>query len=156
MIIEENLYHQICSLMPIPCVDLVVEDDQGRILLLKRSNEPAKGLWWFPGGRVHFSEMRLEAAKRILQQECGLEAAEIEEQKTVDLFLVMKSDKTISHAITTIYHMRIGHPMSLKLDDQHQFAKWRTRSSWKKIKIHEFIKKNMVNSIKKRVINDEK
>lgn len=34
--IEEDLYQQIINVMPIPCVDLIVEDSKGRILMLKK------------------------------------------------------------------------------------------------------------------------
>jgi ADP-ribose pyrophosphatase YjhB (NUDIX family) len=58
--------------MPIVCVDLMVIDTEGRLLLLRRRDEPVKGHWWFPGGRVHLGEARVESALRKLNEECGL------------------------------------------------------------------------------------
>ena len=49
MQIDKNLYKQIQKVMPIPCVDLVVVNDYGQVLLAKRRNEPAVNEWWFPG-----------------------------------------------------------------------------------------------------------
>ncbi len=54
MFIEDKLYEKILQVMPISCVDLLVMDEFGRILLLRRKNEPAAGQWWFLGGRVQF------------------------------------------------------------------------------------------------------
>lgn len=52
MFIPENDYKKILSTMPILCVDLIIFFD-GKCLLLKKKNEPAKGQYWFPGGRVY-------------------------------------------------------------------------------------------------------
>jgi len=79
MYIEEELYDKIKSVMPIPCVDLVVINNQEEVLMLKRENEPAKGLWWFPGGRVHHNETRADAALRKLKEECGLKGLSCDE-----------------------------------------------------------------------------
>ena len=46
MIINKELYQQIVQVIPIACVDLVVVDDVGQVLLAKRTNEPAIGEWW--------------------------------------------------------------------------------------------------------------
>lgn len=57
--------------VPIVSVDLLVVYD-GSIVLGKRQNEPAKGEWFVPGGRVHKHE-RLEAAvHRVAREELGV------------------------------------------------------------------------------------
>ncbi|MFZ4497310.1 MAG: NUDIX domain-containing protein, partial [Candidatus Nanopelagicales bacterium] len=40
----------------IPCVGAVIFDDAGRLLLIKRGQEPALGRWSVPGGRVEPGE----------------------------------------------------------------------------------------------------
>lgn len=52
--------------------------DQGRVLLVKRGKEPAKGKYAFPGGRVEPGESLERAVKRELKEETGLEAFDIE------------------------------------------------------------------------------
>ncbi len=136
MILEENLYRQICRVMPIPCVDLIVEDARGRVLLLKRKNEPTRGQWWFPGGRVDFGETRFQAVGRKLKEECGLVAVKVQELGTYDLFF----DQEPKHAITTIFQVAIQNPENLKLDGQSEQSDWRVPSDWEKVELNTFIK----------------
>lgn len=45
----------------------------GKILLVRRAREPAKGVYTFPGGRVEFGESLTEALTREIREETGLE-----------------------------------------------------------------------------------
>lgn len=65
------LYRQIIEHVPIACVDVAIVRD-GRILLVRRGDEPAKGQLWLPGGRVLKGEMLREAAARKAREEIGL------------------------------------------------------------------------------------
>jgi len=54
------------------CVSaLVVEEEQ--LLLVRRANDPGRGEWAMPGGRVEAGETLAEAVVRELDQETGLE-----------------------------------------------------------------------------------
>ena len=55
------------------CVGGIVFDDQGRLLLIRRANDPGKGLWSLPGGRVEPGETDFEAVIRELREETGLD-----------------------------------------------------------------------------------
>jgi len=69
--IHLNLYKKIIDNVPIVGVDIIVEYKNG-ILLIKRSEEPKKDVWWFPGGRVLKYETPGKAAVRITKKETGL------------------------------------------------------------------------------------
>ncbi len=56
----------------IDCVGGVVHDHDGRLLLVRRGREPAKGLWSVPGGRVESGETDVEATAREVLEETGL------------------------------------------------------------------------------------
>lgn len=78
-VIPDSLYKKIVGLVPICCVDLVIKKGNS-FLLVKRLENPAKGKWWFAGGRVLFNETLLTAAKRKLSQEVG-----IDDKKVLDI-----------------------------------------------------------------------
>lgn len=46
---------------------------EGRMLLIKRSKEPSKGMWSIPGGRLELGETVSGAVKREVFEECGVQ-----------------------------------------------------------------------------------
>jgi 8-oxo-dGTP diphosphatase len=56
----------------IACVGAVVRDRDGRLLLVQRANEPGRGLWSIPGGRVEPGESAQDAVVREVAEETGL------------------------------------------------------------------------------------
>jgi ADP-ribose pyrophosphatase YjhB (NUDIX family) len=137
MIIAEDLYRQICQLMPIACVDLLVTDELGRVLLIKRKNHPANDQWWFPGGRVHLNETRRAAAARKLQEECGLKAMNISEVGTFDV-IFPEAPQGASHGITTLFHMDVKNGQ-VHLDDQSATSDWRLPHEWIEAGLERFV-----------------
>ena len=54
-------------------VAATIPEDDGRILLTRRSIDPGRGLWTYPGGFVDFGETATDAAVRETWEETGLE-----------------------------------------------------------------------------------
>lgn len=54
------------------CVGALVYDPAGRLLLVRRANEPGRGLWSVPGGRVEPGEDDATAVVRETAEETGL------------------------------------------------------------------------------------
>jgi ADP-ribose pyrophosphatase YjhB (NUDIX family) len=50
-----------------------IPEQDGRVLLTRRSISPGRGLWTFPGGFVDFGESVVDAAVRETFEETGLE-----------------------------------------------------------------------------------
>jgi len=51
----------------------IPEDDAGRVLLTRRTINPSRGRWTYPGGYVDFGETVTDAARRETWEETGLE-----------------------------------------------------------------------------------
>src|SRR5687768_15799855 len=49
---------------------IVIHD--GALLMVQRANEPGKGLWSLPGGRVEQGEYLADALRREVREETGL------------------------------------------------------------------------------------
>lgn len=143
MIIDEMLYQQIVKVMPITCVDLVVVDDLGRVLLLKRTNEPARDEWWFPGGRVYYLETRADAATRKLREECGLEAHNLIELGTFDVIVERSDTGDKLHGVTTVYIANVSSDTTFILDEQTSSAEWQLPSDWLKYQLNPFIERTL-------------
>ena len=72
--IPSALYGQIIKLMPIVSVEALIVIDES-LLFLKRKNRPAKGQWWFPGGRIYMGESLEDTLSREVKEETGLEVS---------------------------------------------------------------------------------
>ena len=55
-----------------PCVGAIVHHGDGRLLVVRRKNEPGQGLWSIPGGRVDIGESDAAATAREVMEETGL------------------------------------------------------------------------------------
>lgn len=70
--IPEAEWRTVVRNVPIVSVDLVVLDDGG-VLLGRRENDPARGEWFVPGGRVRKDETLADAVHRIAADELGVD-----------------------------------------------------------------------------------
>lgn len=69
--IPEEAYAAFLARMPLVCVELFVEHDQA-VLLCRRTTEPARGEWFWPGSRLFKGETLEAAAHRVAEDELGV------------------------------------------------------------------------------------
>jgi len=142
-LIPHDLYRQILAVMPIVCVDLMVTDVDGKLLLLRRRDEPAKDQWWLPGGRVHLGEARVEAALRKLNEECGLSPATCVCTELLTADVILPDDQgSLSHGVTTVFRIEMSQAVTkLQLDLHSQTAEWRAPAAWLGEDLHPFVRR---------------
>jgi NAD+ diphosphatase len=63
---------------PAPTASALVLDDEGRVLLARRANDPGEGLWDLLGGFIEEGEEPLAALRRELMEETALEIETLE------------------------------------------------------------------------------
>lgn len=69
--LDSEIFAHIVKHTPLIAIDLIIKNSEGRVLLGKRVNAPAKGYWFVPGGRIYKDETIEEAFSRIFFSETG-------------------------------------------------------------------------------------
>ena len=67
----ESRFLEVVDQTPLVSIDLVVVDSEQRVLCGWRVNQPARGFWFVPGGRILKDELLDDAFHRIAQAELG-------------------------------------------------------------------------------------
>lgn len=81
----------------------VIIDEEGRVLLTRRSIPPFKDQWVMPGGKIDLGEPILEALKREVHEEVGLE---IEIEGLIDVFEHLTPGEENCHFVILYYRCR--------------------------------------------------
>jgi colanic acid biosynthesis protein WcaH len=118
--IPEETFATCLEHTPQPCVDLVVEYEDG-ILLTRRQNEPAKGEWFWPGSRIYKGERLDDAATRVAREELGLYPVSTERIGVSEHFWERTSVEGLEtrHTIPIVYRVVPEPGQSITLDSQH-------------------------------------
>lgn len=117
-----ELYKKIISVIPVLTVDIAIVH-RGKFLLLRRANEPYKGYWWTPGGRVLFGESPEKAAIRKALEEVGLRVKLVKILGTLNA--PEKRWGIKSQTISIVYLANVvGKKQAIVLDSQSSDARW--------------------------------
>ena len=119
MLIENELYDKIREVLPTVCVDLLVTNEQKEYLLAKRTEKPAQGSWWFPGGRIRKGETWQECAKRKGKEELGIDLP-IGNLISVENYFADDADW---HTVNLVVHAYFSHRI-IELDRSHAEYRW--------------------------------
>lgn len=134
---------------PIASAEALIVND-GKLLLVKRKSEPAKGKWGLPGGIVNLGERLRDTVIREVKEECGLE---VEVDKLIG---VVESIRRDNHRVK-FHYIRIGflaHPKGgvLRASGDAADARWVPVRKVKNYAIPErfwkFLKKYTCESVK--------
>jgi len=107
---------------PIPAVGLFVVKD-GRVLLVRRGNEPGRGKWSLPGGRVRFGERSEDAAVREMREETGLEVRLRKVVDVVDVFWRGPEGELLEHFVIVDFEAEVVGG-ELRASDDAIDARW--------------------------------
>jgi colanic acid biosynthesis protein WcaH len=119
---------------PLIAIDLIIRNKHNEVLIGLRNNEPAKGYWFVPGGRILLNERIAAAFGRIAQEELGVSLS-IEDASFVGIFEHFYQNSYTqepglgTHYIVLAYEIKISNPLNTLPRDQHHQFKWITVSS---------------------------
>lgn len=106
-------------------VDIVVfykKRQKTFILLIKRKNDPFKDSWAFPGGFVDNNELVINAGKRELKEETGLDL-NIDAFKFLNYYDALDRDPR-SRTVSFAFLAETDEQKEVKGNDDAQDAKW--------------------------------
>ncbi len=110
-IIPDALYKQIERYLPIVSVEALISIN-GAFLFLRRNNQPARGEWWLPGGRIRKGESFEKALRREIKEETGLG---ISDYKLINVYSRIFPER---HDITIAYLCKCIEG-KIRLNDEH-------------------------------------
>jgi colanic acid biosynthesis protein WcaH len=127
MFLEKELFSSIIENTPLISIDLIIKNSEGKVLLGKRINKPAKNSWFVPGGRIFKDEKIEDAFERITNDEIGKKYT-IEKAKFKGVYQHFYNDNVFSdnfstHYIVLGFELVINEILSLGTI-QHEKYKW--------------------------------
>ena len=126
--ISPKLYRKIIAVMPIPCVDVVLTA-RGKFLLVKRRNRPAKGKWWFLGGRVLKNETLRTAVARKVREETGIKKIKIKKLLAArETMFRTSAFGPSTHSVNSVFLVEAISPASVRPDEQSLELRWFSRA----------------------------
>lgn len=127
--IKSDKFLNIVASTPLVSIDLVIRNKQGRVLLGYRTNNPAKGYWFVPGGIIRKNE-RLDAAfNRISENEIGL-IYDRDDSKFLGVFEhyypenFLEADNVDTHYVVLAHEIHLPDHTKILGDDQHSELRW--------------------------------
>jgi len=131
--LAESIFVDVVKHAPLVSIDLVVLDDAGKVLVGQRVNEPAKGTWFVPGGRIAKGEDLDQAFTRVATSELGPGDWRRSRSRLLGAFTHVYPTNFASipgvstHYVVLAHVLNIDHPLELPAD-QHSEYRWVRRS----------------------------
>jgi len=105
---------------PALTVDCVIQDPQGRVLLIRRKNEPFKGAYALPGGFVDIGETVEAGCRREVREETGLDVRDL---RLVGVYSDPSRDPR-GHTVSTVYLATLPAAAEPVAGDDAATAEW--------------------------------
>jgi len=128
MFLDKETFRTVVRSAPLVSIDLVVINSQGQVLLGQRTNRPAQGFWFVPGGRILKNEAMATAFLRLSKAELGF-ASELGDAEFLGVYEHFYTDNFSGTDFSTHYVVlgyRLVHDLDLNSlpDAQHHSYRW--------------------------------
>ncbi|WP_040890389.1 GDP-mannose mannosyl hydrolase [Vibrio ezurae] len=140
--LDITTFKTVVAATPLISMDLVVRNASGDVLLGERTNRPAQGYWFVPGGRILKDETFDAAFKRLTHAELGVELMLSDarflgpyEHHYTDNF---SEDEFSTHYVVLGYEVILDVAIEALPRDQHQaYQWWSVEALLKSDKVHQ-------------------
>jgi len=132
--LKKELYKKVYEVAPIFCVDILAVCG-GEFLLGLRTNEPEKGKWFLPGGRIFKMETFDQAVIRKAKEELGVRVTK-KDFEFLKLGTVISKKTPFGdgqfHAVIGVYKLNLKKKNAVKADTQHSDLRWfsKIQNNW--------------------------
>jgi len=142
--LNQTKFIEVIDSAPLVSIDLILLHEK-KILLGKRTNRPAQGYWFVPGGRVRKSESLSTAFQRLTLAELGVEL-DYSQAQLLGAFDHFYSDSVFGESLSTHYvalgmclnlSRRIEH---LPKDQHNSFVWWPVHDALSDPVVHKYTK----------------
>ena len=128
---EREHFVELLRGLPLVSVDLVLVRGGTEILLGLRTNRPAQGSWFVPGGRILKDEPRADALKRVAARELGIADIAALKPQLLGVFEHFYPDCFAGDIGVSTHYVVIAHRIDVPLgfevpgcDNQHAELRW--------------------------------
>ena len=116
---------------PLVSIDFIIARPDGAVLLGQRHNEPARGSWFVPGGRIRKNERLDDAFQRLLATETGLElprsgAAPMGVYEHFYDTNALGEAAFGTHYVVIAYRLEVADNAAIIADTQHAAIRWQS------------------------------
>ncbi|HCG6981475.1 TPA: GDP-mannose mannosyl hydrolase [Vibrio parahaemolyticus] len=148
--LDESTFKTVVASTPLVSIYLIVRNSNDQVLLGLRTNRPAKGFWFVPGGRICKDETFEQAFLRLTQVELGV-SVPISKVSLLGPYQHLYADnfsgsEFSTHYVVLGYQIELDVPLSGLPSEQHQNYQW-----WE---VNELLDSKLVHSNTKAYFSD--
>lgn len=126
--LEPNTFKSIVENAPLVSIDICLVYE-GKILLGRRNNQPLKGEWFTPGGRIFKNEPWQECLGRVARSEIGLVIEDIASFRLMGVWdhfyeNSVTDEKVSTHYVNLPHYCLLTEMPELSIDQQHDDLSW--------------------------------
>ena len=139
--LDIQTFKTVVDATPLVSIDIIAKNN-GKVLLGKRKNRPAKGFYFTTGGRIYKNECIDDAIKRIAKDELGIELET--KPEFIGVFEHFYDDSIFedisTHYVNLAYLCKVPYLEELP-QDQHTTYKWfEIEELLKSSEVHYYVK----------------
>lgn len=126
--LDAQAFRSVIKNTPLVSIDICMIH-RGQILLAKRNNEPLKGRWFTPGGRIHKNETWQQALLRIVETELGISDIALTDFSLMGVWdhfynISATAQKISTHYVNLPHYAELKFKPKITLDSQHKEYDW--------------------------------